>query len=103
MAIKESLQDVRLIGLEDFVWLLKKQKEKLVRLALFGALLAFSFLIYRGAVYRIEASFKEQKEENALESRDLVKQLFSNSLGSPSAHVQTLMVSRAILRPLCIS
>lgn len=100
MAIKESLQDVRLIGLEDFVWLLKKQKKKLVRLALFGALLAFSFLIYRGAVYRIEASFKEQKEENALESRDLVKQLFSNSLGSPSAHVQTLMASRAILRPL---
>ncbi|MCC6128088.1 MAG: hypothetical protein IT584_02680, partial [Chlamydiae bacterium] len=100
MAIKESLQDVRLIGLEDLLWLAKRRKKKLVRFALFGALLAFSFLVYQGAVYRIEASFKEQKEESSIESRDLVKQLFSGSFGSTSVHVQTLMKSRAILRPL---
>jgi len=56
--------------------------------------------MYRGVLYRIEASFKEQKEESSLESKDLVKQLFSSSFAPTSAQVQTLMQSRAILRPL---
>lgn len=98
--MKKELKEVRIFGWEDLSWLARREKKKLFRFASIGFFCALCFLGARGASYTIEASFKEQKEESGLESRDLVKQLFSGSLGSSSSHTQALMKSRKILKPL---
>lgn len=98
--MRKQLEEIRFFHAEDFFWLLKREKRRLTLFACLGIFLACCFLLLLNPSYTIEASFKEQKEESGLESKDLLKQLFSGSLSSSSSHTVDLMKSRAILRPL---
>ncbi len=98
LAMKQSLQEVRLCSLQDVIELFYRKKKILLRLCGVGALSAFFFLCLKEPAYLIEASFKEQAEVSGSDGRDLVKQLFSGSSPSSASQTQSLMMSRTVLR-----
>ena len=94
-----SSEDERIFTLFDVQQLLRRQKKKVIRFVLIGAICGLGFAITRSPCYEIEATFKENQESKVSQKTSL-KQLLGFELEENSGQTMTLMQSDQVLKPV---
>lgn len=91
--------DERVFTFHDIASLFRSQKQKLLRIAILGALVAFGAInILRGPQYKVEATFRDGGERN--EGGGLKDLLIGMGGTTFQSEAVTLMKSRCVLGPL---
>ena len=89
----------KIFSLSDLVWLFRKNRHAIIRIALVGCAFAAIVVFSKPVFYKAEATFKESAEQN--ERQGLLNEVVANmglSAGAPQAGA--LMKSYQVLKPL---
>ena len=94
----EGLEEIRLFNFKDIAWLFCRKKKLIIRSAVSGLFLAFLLVFITGPKYYVVGSFREQKERVGTDS--LMKEFFAGVTQGSAPEANSIMKSRAVLRPL---